>query len=82
MKYHNLPASSFPFTVEGVLPEGDVIWRHTVHAGEAVHVPPFARRFGRPVMIRSIWPDGRIVEVNPDGSGRELRPIKDDEEPT
>lgn len=70
--FHELPPSSFPFTVEWISEDtGQIVHTATVTGAGALYVPPLADVYG-PVAARVSYADGSIVEFGSDGSYREV----------
>lgn len=68
--FHELPPSSFPFTVEWISEDtGEVVHTATVTGAGALYVPPLADVYG-PTTARVRYADGEVVEVASDGSVR------------
>lgn len=62
--FHDLPADSFPFTVEALDASGAVVWTTEVTGPGALYVPPLATFYG-PVSVRLRFPDGSVITGDP-----------------
>lgn len=63
--YFGLKPEDFPLTIEGLSPDGIVVWRKNVAGPMAIYVPPLAKRHGCPIFIRVTYSDGRTEMHGP-----------------
>lgn len=64
--FHDLPAASFPFTVEFISERtGAVVHTITADGPGGMTVPALGREHG-PVWVRMSFADGKIVEHHPE----------------
>ena len=71
--FHDLPASSFPFTCELMdAATGEVRWSATVQGPGALRIPAKAEiNEGAPVSVRLRFPDGTVFEEDPAPEGEQ-----------
>jgi len=65
IKRYDPPGEEYPFTVEGLLPNGEVVWRAVVKGPQRLYVPPLARIYRQPITIRTRWADGTVDVEKP-----------------
>jgi hypothetical protein len=61
--FATLPAAAFPFTLEAIDYQGNVVWTKRITGPTKLHVPPLISMFG-PVAVRTTFPDG-TVRIDP-----------------
>ena len=66
LAFHDLPASSFPFTIE-ILDNAtrEVAWSEEVTGPGAVRIPGLDETGESPKAVRLSFADGQVVELNP-----------------
>ena len=57
-----MPPEAFPFIVDALNGNGEVVWSVTVATAGGLHVPALAHTYG-PVSIRITYPDGTVQQM-------------------